>query len=264
MIGKTVFLILSGLLFGMRSPAQDNHPVIAHRIPDSYQIDQADKKLWKKMVWYELNGCFPYKAQTILDRERYLAVTGYPYPDDQFNQKTTVAVAWNQHGLYIRFIVEDSDVQGNKRTDNDWLWLEDVAEILFAPTTPLTKSHLEFQVNPAGTIFINEQHNTQNTIPEKKGKNLFFRTAVEVNGTINHAADRDRGWIAEFFLPWSTLIAAGLLDKNVDPKTEKVIGKVKFATWDLNTYFLTRINRYLTPGTRTLHDRNNFNPLILR
>jgi len=273
-ISRSILLgrLLAGMLAGTwplavtlqaAEPAPSPAPVVAKRVPESCDLRTLTPAQRAAAHWRELSVSFPPRARNPMEREAYHRVLGYPYPDDQMSRKSFAAVLYNDRGLFLLFRMEDSDVQGNKTRHNDWLWVEDVAEVLLANGENPGIPDMELQVNPAGATFCNRQGDAAVTVPEKITAALNFQTAVRVQGTLNQAAQGDAGWEADFFIPWQSLAEAGILAKAFTPVPGVRAGTIKLCSWDLSTYFLTRVNRCLPPATLAIHDRRNFNPLVL-
>ena len=255
--------LLTAVMLRAAEPVPSPAPVVAKRVPESCDLRTLTPAQRTTAHWQELSVSFPPRARNPAERDAYQRALGYPYPDGQMNQKSVAAALYNGHGLFLLFRLEDSDVQGNKRRNNDWLWVEDVAEVLLANASDPAVPDLELQVNPAGATFSNRQGDAAITVPEKITDTVKFQTAVRIQGTLNQAAQGDTGWEADVFIPWQSLIDAGILDTAFKPVHGALAGKLKLCSWDLSSFFLARVNRCLPPATLSIHDRRNFNPLIL-
>jgi hypothetical protein len=255
--------VLTAVTLRAAEPLAQPEPVVAGRVPEACDLRTLTPAMRAAAHWRELSVSFPPRARNQAERETYQQALGYPYPDDQMNRKSFAAALYNGHGLFLLFRLEDSDVQGNKTQDNDWLWVEDVAEVLLANGENPAIPDVEVQVNPAGATFSNRQGAAAVTVPEKITNTLKFQTAVRVQGTLNQAATGDTGWEADVFIPWQSLIEAGILDTAFKPVSGAQAGKLKLCSWDLSSFFLARVNRCLPPANLAIHDRRNFNPLVL-
>lgn len=260
---RSAVLIAAWLLISTLLPRTVSAvPVTAVALPDGMDINAIPPLRSLPLSWVGLDCSFPPKAETGESRRLYELATGYPYPARHFNQRSLFAAGYNREGLWFFFEIEDFDVQGNKSGKNDWIWVEDVAELLIAG---LEESgwHAEIQVNPRGTTFVNIQTGT-GTLPEKTGNALEFKSAARVDGSINDASALDKGWCAVIMLPWESLVRAGLAPAGFKVTPGMELCRIKAASWDLNTCYITRINRCLPPSTRDIHRRENFNTLILK
>lgn len=186
-------------------------------------------------------------------------ITGRPTIHD-----TRAATLWDDEFLYVGFWVEEPFVAA-KLTERDALiWTENDVELFVAGKD----AYYELEINALGTIyeafFVWEEgyeRSGYSKAPEfsrsaegykpwngvgfdqhPRGPRLgFFRwdlpglkAGVQVDGTINDNADRDRGWTAEIALPWSGMgwLAAG--DGRALPPRDGDVWRMDFSRF--NTY----------------------------
>jgi len=130
----------------------------------------------------------------------------------------TGRMTWDDENFYISFDVLDSDVQGrgDSRDKADIVPPQDVIEV-FIDIDNDPEHFFELHVNPLNgfnDVFI---------VRPRKDSPLFRRvnyglmfingwdmasysTAVQVNGTLNNAGDKDKGWTVEMQLPFASLM----------------------------------------------------------
>ncbi len=162
---------------------------------------------------------------------------------------TRAAVLWDDDCLYVGYWIEEPFVQAHL-TERDSLIYEDNDVELFIAGQD---AYYEFEINAFGTIyevfFVWEeayeragysqraefQRHAAGARPfngvgfqtHPRGPRIGFwnwdfpglRSAVSVDGTLNDASDRDRGWTVELALPWSGFEAlAPLKDRALPPR----------------------------------------------
>ncbi|MFC1607016.1 carbohydrate-binding family 9-like protein [Candidatus Latescibacterota bacterium] len=139
---------------------------------------------------------------------------------------------WDETYLYIAFIMTDEDVWGEMTSwapGDKCLCSEEVAEVFIDPDGD-SKMYMEIEINPLGTLmdlYVDKDR-------DKLGGKAFFdwqfkdlKIGVSVNGTLNKYESKDKGWICELALPYTTM-AFSSPTQNFPPK----IGD----TWRLNLY----------------------------
>jgi hypothetical protein len=122
------------------------------------------------------------------------------------NLKTQAKLLWDDDFLYIGFICEDPDVWATLENRDDFLWNEEVVEILCDPDGD-GLNYFEVQVNPLETIL----DLTLNKAYYAGGQaniswNLdSIQAAVWVDGTLNNINEIDSLWSCEVALPFQEL-----------------------------------------------------------
>lgn len=149
---------------------------------------------------------------------------------------------WDDTSLYVYVYAADDDVNSPYVERDDPLWQADVIE-LFIDTDRNGRDYVELQASPAGVVF--DAH-----FPGGRGDksrptwNSRVAVAVAVDGTLNDASDRDRGWSAEFAIPWGDVkvssppfspAAGQKLALNV-VRVDQVGGKPAVASWSRVSY----------------------------
>ena len=174
---------------------------------------------------------------------------------------TTARLLWDDANLYVAFECEDTDAFGREASRDSELWEEEVVEVYVDPEGD-GKDYLEFEVNPRNAIIDLKIPSAE----QVKGKNYMrfrtwnaegWKTAVQVNGTVDNRDDTDRGWTAEMAIPLSDLAQADALPPRPG------------ATWRVQLY---RIERAKSLGdkpmfaawspTEKFHDPTRFGLLV--
>lgn len=155
------------------------------------------------------------------------------------------AILWDEDNLYIGFWLEESDVSAFLRNRDDKIYRDNDVEVFIDGGD----SYYELEINAFGTIyevfwiwddvigqpkFQRPEFNTVNQRIMKldgigdhkhpRGMRTGFldwdmpgiQWAINVDGKINDASDRDRGWTVEIAIPWLSLsLLAG--DRSLPP-----------------------------------------------
>jgi hypothetical protein len=176
---------------------------------------------------------------------------------------TRAAVLWNDTHLYVAYWVEEPDVRATYTERDSHVYEENDVEFFLAGKD----TYYEFQVNALGTIyevfFIWEDayaRDGYDKVPafdrarpnvrdfggvgfrHPRGKRVGFwnwdfpglQWAVQVDGTINDASDRDRGWTVELAFPWEGMTWLAKGDGRALPPKEGDEWRMDFSRF--NTY----------------------------
>lgn len=123
-------------------------------------------------------------------------------------KKTIARMCWDDENLYVGFEGEDKDVFGTYTKHDAEVYLEEVYEVFLCPTCNLN-CYYELNVSPRNVVFDAVQHNVVKLHPGAGSTSLWdckgLRTATFVDGTLDCRTDVDRGWSAEFAIPFSAL-----------------------------------------------------------
>ena len=159
-----------------------------------------------------------------------VAATSLPFvdvgtgsPNTAFPVNGSVKMTWDDANLYLGFVVEDPDVIGTfpKDAKDPHLWTKDTVEIMVDPDGDGDNNdYYEIQVNPQNLVFDTQydSYNTPKTEPDgpfgHQEWSAKLKSAVVIDGTIDNAGDKDKGYTVEMSIPWSSFAKA----KNHPPK----------------------------------------------
>lgn len=151
-------------------------------------------------------------------------------------EKGSARLLYDDKNLYVDFTFDDSDVVDRSiENDQELCTLSAVAEVFLKPKDE--DWYWEFHVTPKGRVstYWWPGGGPPERPTEHHVKPHFIEVATQVQGTVNHPADRDQGWTALVTIPFAKLDRFGLAK---DPHSR----------W---TVLLSRYNysRYLTKGT---------------
>ena len=130
----------------------------------------------------------------------FVDIQGPGMPVPRF--RTRVKMLWDRQYLYIAAELQEPDVKA-ALTQHDAVIFKDNDFEVFLKPLPETPSYYEFEMNALNTgwdLYLAE--------PYRLGGNADndwdirgLRTAVAIQGTLNHSSDADRGWTLEIAYP---------------------------------------------------------------
>ncbi|MHB1001660.1 MAG: carbohydrate-binding family 9-like protein [Armatimonadota bacterium] len=126
-------------------------------------------------------------------------------------RRTSVRMCWDDRYLYISFDCDDPDIWGTMHKRDDPIFDEEVVEAFIDPDSDLI-DYYEFEMSPRGVLFDAIIHNptglradmTMNKEWDCEG----WLTAVRVDGTLDNRDDVDKGWTAEWAIPFASILGA--------------------------------------------------------
>lgn len=176
---------------------------------------------------------------------------------------TRAAVLWDDDYLYLGFWIEEPHVTATLTERDSLIYSNNDVELFIAGKD----TYYEFEINALGTIyevfFIWEEVYEQDgysKIPEfrrtnpgarpfngvefsnhPRGPRLGFwnwdfpglKSAVFVDGTLNHDEDRDRGWTVELALPWTGMKWLAQADNRSLPPQDGDVWRISFSRFNL-------------------------------
>jgi len=123
-------------------------------------------------------------------------------------KKTIARMCWDATNLYVSFDCDDADIWGTYKKRDDPVYNEEVCEVFASPACDL-KHYFEFNVSPRNVVFDSDVYDPVKGHTSPPTTNLWncagLRTAVVVDGTLDCRTDTDRGWSAEFAIPFAGL-----------------------------------------------------------
>lgn len=131
-----------------------------------------------------------------------LATSGEPAA-----KRTAARMCWDDECLYIAFDCADTDIFATMTNRDDYIWREEVVEVFICPDCDLSR-YFEINLNPLNTVF--DAYIVNSGSGPSSGTDYGWtckglRTAVSVDGTVHDRTDTDRGWSAEYAIPFAAL-----------------------------------------------------------
>lgn len=176
--------------------------------------------------------------------------------------ETRVAVLWDEEFLYVGYWIEEPDLQATLTERDAPIYTNNDVELFIAGED----AYYEFEINALGTIyevfFIWEAsyepkgyHRMAEFDREQPGVRPFngvgyknhprggrigywnwdfpgLQHAVSLDGTLNHAQDRDRGWTVELALPWSGMEALAMGNSAPLPPRDADVWRMDFSRFN--------------------------------
>jgi hypothetical protein len=130
-----------------------------------------------------------------------------------FPVNAQVKVLWSTEGAYFGFEVSDPNVVGGfkKEAKDPHLWTKDTVEIMLDPDGDGdNKDYYEIQINPQGLVFDSQFDDYNRPKVEPNGPfghqdwSSNVKAQVSVDGTLDNAEDKDKGYVIEAFVPWKS------------------------------------------------------------
>ncbi len=136
--------------------------------------------------------------------EDFIDIEGSSRPTPRF--RTRARMLWDDTHFYVGAQMEEPHVWGTL-TDRDAVIFHDNDFEVFIDADGDTHTYCELEINALGT-----EWDLLLVKPYRDGGPAVhawdipgLRTAVFVEGTLNHGTDRDRGWSVEIAFPWEAL-----------------------------------------------------------
>jgi len=122
--------------------------------------------------------------------------------------RTRVKMLWDDNFLYVAAELEEPDVWATL-TKHDAVIFNDPDFEVFIDPGGGSHDYFEFEINALNTswdLFLNKPYKDRGH-PDNGWNIPGLRSAVQVHGTLNNPADRDRGWTIEIAFPWRAYAA---------------------------------------------------------
>jgi hypothetical protein len=138
--------------------------------------------------------------------EAFVDIEGDAKPAPRF--RTRMKMLWDDQNLYIAAELEEPQVWATLTEHDSVIFRDNDFEVFLNPSGD-TRNYFEFEINALNTswdLFLPKPY-----LKGGKADNSWdvpgLRTAVHIDGTLNDAQDRDRGWTVEIAMPWSAFEA---------------------------------------------------------
>ena len=132
----------------------------------------------------------------------FVDIEGSAKPTPRF--RTRVKMLWDDKYLYIAAELEEPNVTATLTKHDSVIFKDNDFEVFIKPL-PETEGYYEFEINALNTgwdLFLPKPYNKGGRA-DNSWDIEGLRTAVAVQGTLNNAGDKDRGWTVEIAYPLS-------------------------------------------------------------
>jgi hypothetical protein len=136
----------------------------------------------------------------------FVDIEGAAKPRPKF--RTRVKMLWDDRYLYIAAELEEPEVTATLTQRDSVIFKDNDFEVFLKPL-PASDSYYEFEINALNTgwdLFLPKPY-SQGGQPDNSWDIAGLKTAIAVQGTLNHAAGRDRGWTVEIAYPLDAFAA---------------------------------------------------------
>ena len=168
--------------------AQQQPPLryTCHRAPSAIRIDgRLDDAAWKRASW----------------TARFVDIQGAKRPRPRF--RTRVKMLWDDEYLYVGAELEEPHVWATLTEHDSVIFRDNDFEVFLNPSGD-GRNYFEFEINALNTgwdLFLPKPYR-EGGKADNSWEIPGLRTAVAIQGTLNDASDRDRGWTVEIAFPW--------------------------------------------------------------
>lgn len=117
--------------------------------------------------------------------------------------RTRAKLLWDDNYLYIAAQMEEPNVKATLTQHDSIIFHDNDFEIFLKPLATQS-GYFEVEVNALNTVwdlFLNKPYR-EGGKADSSWDSEGLKTAVSVQGTLNHPEDKDTGWTVEMALPW--------------------------------------------------------------
>lgn len=135
-------------------------------------------------------------------------ISGEGFPTPRFN--TQARMLWDDNYLYIAAQLEDPHVWANLQQRDTIVYYDNDFEVFIDPTGD-AHNYYEIEVNAIGTVFDLSVEKPYRS--PRRGHVQFqwncpgLKIATHIDGTVNKADDKDKGWTVEMAIPRKAIAA---------------------------------------------------------
>jgi hypothetical protein len=195
-------LLLACLAHGQQQPAH----YTCRRATSSIRIDgRLDDAAWAKAPW----------------TAAFVDIEGASRPKPRF--RTRAKLMWDDEYLYIAAELEEPDVRATLTEHDSVIFHDNDFEVFLNPTGD-GRNYFEFEINALNTgwdLLLNKPYR-EGGKADNSWEIPGLRTAVAIDGTLNHSDDRDRGWTVEMAFPWTAFASRAKVSRPRPGETWRV------------------------------------------
>jgi cellulose/xylan binding protein with CBM9 domain len=178
-----LFLALAGAASAQQAPER----YVCLRSPSPIRIDgRLDDAAWRSAPW----------------TAAFVDIEGAARPRPRF--QTRVKMLWDDRFLYIAAELEEPHVWATLTGHDSVIFRDNDFEVFLNPSGD-GRNYFEFEINALNTgwdLFLPKPYR-EGGKADNSWEIPGLQTAVAIDGTLNDASDRDRGWTVEIAIPWT-------------------------------------------------------------
>lgn len=136
--------------------------------------------------------------------ESFVDISGVGHTKPKY--KTQMKMLWDDENLYLAAQLEEPHVWGTITQRDAVIFQDNDFEVFIDPDGD-SHNYMEFEINALNTVWdlFLERPYKDGVTARNEWDLVGWRTAVQVQGSINNPKDRDRGWTVEMAFPWKSL-----------------------------------------------------------
>lgn len=150
------------------------------------------------------------KVDGVLDEESWSKAEVLTFSDSMgrgtnIQSPTKLRLLWDEQNLYVGFEAEDRDITEKFSKRDDPIYDHEAVEVFVMPNViaPALGPYVEMQSSPGNVIF------DASFTGRRQGMDTKFNggqtVATKLDGTLNKQDDTDKGWVAEWSVPWTSI-----------------------------------------------------------
>jgi Carbohydrate family 9 binding domain-like len=191
-----IFVLLSWSQLKAQDPFKGLEPLFT--LPKSYVVQHTDAALkidgnideaaWQKARW----------------TDDFVDIEGSLKPRPTF--RTQVKMLWNDSTLFIAAKLQEPNVWATQTHHDDIIFKDNDFEVFIDPSNT-THQYTEIEVNAINKIFdlfLPKPYRNQGS-PFIGWDVTGLQSTVKIDGTLNNAADEDKGWTVEMAVPLKSI-----------------------------------------------------------
>ncbi|MCF2488310.1 carbohydrate-binding family 9-like protein [Dyadobacter sp. CY347] len=190
-LNLTTLILLTHLITPNKGFAQTQNPkkYICQKTHSPIEIDgKLDERVWAKALW----------------TSRFVDIEGDVKPLPY--QHTQAKMLWDDKNLYIAAIIEEEHIWAYQQKKDQIVYLENDFEVFIDPDGD-GENYYELEINAINNtfdLFLPRTYKNGGRA-QLKWDIKDLKSAVNIDGTLNDARDKDKRWILEIAIPFASL-----------------------------------------------------------
>ncbi|NIG52579.1 carbohydrate-binding family 9-like protein [Chitinophaga sp. Cy-1792] len=227
MLERLCLLVTLAMGVGFAVPADGQ---VASRNFKNYTIVPENYVCYKTAGNIKIDGDLNESSwQNVPWTKDFVDIEGTTKPTPRY--RTRIKMLWDKNYLYIGAWLQEPHIWATLTQRDAVIYHDNDFEVFIDPNGD-THQYFELEINAFNTLmdlFMSKPYRNGGSF-DMKWDTKGVKTAVKINGTINHPADQDSSWTVEMAIPFSAL---QLTDKSAVP-ADNDIWRINFSRveWD--------------------------------